>query len=181
MKHSAAVDPSISAPGVRLRPMCSHDRELYVLLYADPQVMRHIARARTRDEAHAGFDRVLALQHRQPELPPRWIVTRSAPGEDLGLLALISDASGDTAEVGIMLIPSAQGRGWATTALSLAVQSAFEHRRLVSLWARHRAANAAMARVLGALGFVRQEEEAAEVRWHLTASEWSRRCSLAAR
>lgn len=170
-----------------LRPMVAGDRDLYVRLYSDPMVMRHIATPRSVTEADASFDRACALQHDlqqsqhqdlqhdQPAFPPRWIAELRETGQGIGLLCLIADTGSSTAETGVMLLPEAQRRGLAAEALATLVRAAFE-RGWAAMWARHAPANQAMARVLAGLGF---EAEAfgddGDCRWRLEAGRPEKR------
>ena len=162
----------IMSPRLRLRPLATGDRGLYARLYADPTVMRHIARPRPPAEVDAGFRLALDLQGSQAKFPGRWIADLRETGQGIGLLGLIADSGSDTAETGIMLLPEAQRRGLAAEALAVLAGTAFGRGWVRALWARHASTNQAIARVLAGLGF---EAEAVgdgdgDCRWRLEAA-----------
>lgn len=160
----------IASPRLLLRPLAAADRGLYVRLYSDPAVMRHVAEPRPRAEVAAGFPGVLDLQHGETAFPPRWIAALRRTGKGVGLLGLVPDPGSDSAEAGIMLLPEAQRRGLAAEALAALAGAAFERGWARSLWARHAPANQAMARVLAGLGFEPDEVGDGDCRWRLQAS-----------
>ena len=161
----------ITSPRLLLRPLAVGDRDLYVRLYSDPVVMRHIARPRSVAEADASFGRACALQHAlphdRPAFPPRWIVELRETGQGIGLLGLIADAGSGSAETGVMLLPEAQRRGLAAEAMGALAEAAFGRGWVGALWARHAPANQAMARVLAGLGFEAEAAGEGDCRWRL--------------
>lgn len=136
--------------------------------------MRHVARPRSVVEAGNGFDRALGLQqrppNRRPAFPPRWIAVRRETGQGIGLLGLIADPGGCSAETGIMLLPAAQRLGLATEALGALAGAAFGRGWVAALWARHAPANRAMARVLAGLGFEAEGIGEDGCRWRLPSA-----------
>lgn len=155
--------------------MDASDRALYARLYSDPDVMRHIAEPITGAAVDASFDAALALQPGQAGFAPRWIVLDRGTGNGIGLLGLIRDANRRSAEIGVMLLPDAQGRGFAAEALAAAAAAVFRSRCLGELWARHSSRHARMARVFSSLGYECVMRGIEEYRWRLAAGDWARR------
>ena len=92
-----------------LRPLDRTDRALYIQLYTDAAVMRYIGACLKTEVASASFDKALALQGSQRVFAPRWVLLDTGTNQRCGLLGLFAD--GPAAELGLMLLPSAQGRG----------------------------------------------------------------------
>lgn len=163
--HDIAGITDIVCARVRLRPMCAGDEALYLALYGDASVMRHVAAPMPRARAAASFRRDLARPAARPQVASRWIVAMPGAEAGIGLVGLVPDADGPAAEIGILLLPRMQGQGIAGQALSLMARTVSERAWAGALWARHRPANRAMGCVLARLGFERASETAEEVRW----------------
>ncbi len=141
---------------LRLRLLRPPDEALYCALYTDPGVMARIGPPLSADAARRGFS-AARRRNLDPAGPERrWAVHGRASGAAAGLFALLRDPRdrGD-AEFGIMLLPSAQGRGFARELGAMAVSRAFapDGWALHRLWARHAPGHAAAAGVLRAAGF----------------------------
>ncbi|HEU4813342.1 MAG TPA: GNAT family N-acetyltransferase [Xanthomonadaceae bacterium] len=143
-------------PRLRLRLLHPADEALYCALYTDPGVMTHVGPPLSAAAASRGF----SVARRRNEAPDgaerRWSVRDLASGEAVGLLALLRDPSDPgNAELGVMLLPAAQGRGFARELNDAVAARAFApggwglHR----VWARHAAGHDAAAGALGASGF----------------------------
>ena len=89
---------------------------------------------------------------------PSWPHSREwgyAPGGAVGLLALLQDQAGSgDAEIGVMLLPAAQGRGFAREVVGALVALVFSACPGIDrVWARHRVDHAAAAALMRAVGF----------------------------
>lgn len=103
------VVPDPCACDWRLCPLVPDDLALYVALYTDAAVMRHIAPPRSPRAAAADFRAALALPAGPLGEGRQRRVLRLGEGRGIGLLAV--DPVGDVLELGLMLLPQDQGRG----------------------------------------------------------------------
>lgn len=163
------------------RPLNRTDRDVYVQLYTDPQVMRYIGAPLKAEVAAASFDKALALQQSQSVFAPRWVLLDAGVNRKCGLLGLFADDDSHAAEIGLMLLPSAQGRGFAGDAIGAMVATVFAKPWVRSLWARHAPGNHAMAAVLRSTGFQMEYETELECRWRLVPGAGSRNAAIANR
>ena len=160
---------------LHLRPLADRDGALYCSLYTDPEVMRHIAVPMTLEAAQRSFRAACRLQSPDPQ---RWIISERDAGGGIGLMGLFAD--GDTAEIGVMLLPGKQGQGFSAEAIAGMANRVFgtmasDRSGLQRLWARHAPANRPMSKVMQWAGFQRQDGPGttpAQVRWQLTRDRW---------
>ncbi|MFC7140899.1 GNAT family N-acetyltransferase [Halosimplex aquaticum] len=165
---------------VTLRPPEDEDLDFLQRNHNDPDVRRSMPRVHpqnreaTREEYVEGYDESVGLLICDGE---------AGDTERLGFCALFAiDGDSGRAEVGAWLAPDAEGQGYATEALSLLVDYAFDERRLDRLNAGRLATNDRSAALLDRVGFVeegrRREyyyvggEHVDRVEYGLLASEW---------
>jgi RimJ/RimL family protein N-acetyltransferase len=88
-------------------------------------------------------------------------------------MALVPDRDDPaSAEVGVLLLPDAQGQGHATEAIAALADSVFAVPGLQKLWTRHASGHAAAVGLMRRLGFVAGPEAGAQSRWHLLRGTW---------
>lgn len=136
------------------RPMDETDASLYRELYTNPQVMRHIAAPLSRKAAERAF---AAAMHQATRPDPRlrvWVLAEIQTRLRIGILALTGQASGARCEWGAMLLPPAQGRGFAVEAQSALLDQIFTDSRVDMIWSRNKRGNLAADAVWRKLGFV---------------------------
>ncbi len=85
-----------------------------------------------------------------------WAIVEEPDGEALGRVALFSGGQPDVWEVGIMIVPSAQGKGLATGALAQAIDIAFDRLGARRIYADIDPDNTASLRAFEKLGFQRE-------------------------
>ncbi len=143
-----------------MRPISATDRELYHRLYCDERVMRHICQPFSPTEADKAFDTSLkatskAIQH--PETPPSymlWVIVNKTSGVTLGVIGLNWDkAKPDTAEIGIMMLPKAQGKLLADEAVIALIAHSKKALQLIEIKAIFSTKNLATKRIVKKLGF----------------------------
>lgn len=137
-----------------LRLLAPGDEPLYASLYTDARVMAWIAPPCGASELTRRFATACRENATTTPLRRHWVVDDRS-GDALGLLALLQDQAGSgSAEIGVMLRPAAQGRGFArelVAGLAALVFSGCPGIRRV--WARHRVDHAAAAALMRAVGF----------------------------
>jgi ribosomal-protein-alanine N-acetyltransferase len=161
---------SFDTSRLRLRQISHADEALYCHLYTDAALMQHIATPLSVEAAQRSFVSACAQQSQDRQ---RWIIQERKSSQDIGLVALF--ATGDVAEIGVMLVAIAHGRGLATEAMAAIVDRAFAEWSIRLLWIRQQVSNAPVAGMMQQLGFARlpmKDPEAAEVRWHLGRERW---------
>lgn len=168
--------PVIHTPRLQLRPLGPADEAFYCRLYADPAVMRHVAAPLSPEAASRAFRLLLRQVRQQPPRTQAWVIFERAVAAEAGLLALgDSGGTGETAELGTMVLPAHQRRGIAHEAQAALLDVVLDSHRLQVVWSRHAPANVAAAALKGKLGFLRLDDNATgeqETRWQMTRARW---------
>ncbi len=143
------MTPTLSAPGIVLRPLALSDAEALFVALGDPEVQRY-----RRAAAHKNVAETRAyIENTITRSAAAWAITEDG-GEALGRLALrVMDGAG---EFGIVLRRLAQRRGFGRKALALAEGYAFGALNLTALRADIDAENAASLALFRASGFCRE-------------------------
>ena len=159
-----AHDPALAALNasvhhrhvVQLRSATRQDADLLLGLRNDPLTVRYSrsGRAVTEDEHRKWIEERIA-----GDSPNVWIAI--AEGEPVGQTRI--DVDGETGEVGIVVAPSARGRGFAATILEALTAKARQQRGLRRLVAQVHTENTASLRAFQSAGF---DEVRAEGPWH---------------
>ncbi len=158
---------------LRLRQISHADEALYCHLYSDDALMQHIATPLSVEAAQRSFANACAQQSQDRQ---RWIIQERNSGQDIGLVALF--ATDDLAEIGVMLIAGAHGRGLASEAMAVIVDRAFAQGSIRLLWIRQQVSNVPVVGMMQRLGFGRlptSDPDATEVRWDLSRKRWLER------
>lgn len=185
MNTTAPIDWSFEASRVRGRLVSEDDIDLYRALYADADVMRHIAAAMGPEQVEAVFANTLR-HNANPTVRARyWRVSHQRTGQVLGLAALVRDASVTTrGELGLMLLPSAQHTGVGVQTLECVVDGVLSQRWALGMdevVGRHAVANIGAGRLVEHLGFERFDiGTSGSVGWRMTADAWGARLALRA-
>ena len=164
----------LSGPRLDLRRMGAGDEALYCALYCDEGVMRHIGSPLSEVAARRAFAATLRINASCSWVPSYWAIVERQSSARIGLAGLVCGASKEDAELGILILPGWQGRGYAKDALSMLMGQACSATSLNRLHARHAAANGAMFRVMTQLGFARKftaEETPLALHWQLYCQE----------
>lgn len=141
--------PTLTAPGIVLRPLLLSDAPALFVALGDPQVQLY-----RRDAAHAAVGETEAyIADTLTRAAAAWAIT-TAGAEALGRLAL--RVTGDTGEFGIVLRRSAHRQGLGFKALLLAQAYAFAALRLTKLRADIDAENAASIALFERAGFMQE-------------------------
>lgn len=157
-----------------LRPLDERDEALYCSLYMDPLLMRHIADPLSPESAHDRFR--ISLRQQSARRQQR-IIVECESGAEIGLVALFPD--GSNAEMGVMLLGPAHGRGLATEAMAAVRDHAFDQEGVNLLWIRQRPSNHAVTTMMQKLGFLPLPGVDAATgfrRWELDRERWQSTC-----
>ncbi|QSX78771.1 GNAT family N-acetyltransferase [Agrilutibacter solisilvae] len=169
--------PEMRTARLRLRPLAAGDEALYERIYCDPVLMAQVADPLPPAAARDCFTRI--VQGRAPRWR-LWVMHEAAQDVDIGLAALVTNAQPRKgADVGSMVLPAWQRRGYTVEALRQLATHAFEVLGLPMLVGRHAATNAGSIAVLRRLGFRPVPVEPTDrfdarfdLRWELTAAAW---------
>jgi [ribosomal protein S5]-alanine N-acetyltransferase len=139
--------PTLTAPGIVLRPLLLSDAPALFVALSDPAVQHYRRAAAHADvaETRAYVEDTLARSR------AAWAITEGG-GEALGRLALRTPEAG-VGEFGIVIRRAAHGRGLGLKAIGLAERFAFETLKLAVLRADIDAENAASLAVFRRAGF----------------------------
>lgn len=163
---------------LHVRPLQAGDRELYLRTYCDAQVMRHIGAPMTLAAADRAFDIVLRQQSQTPARAWYWVlVPRDGEGGregEIGIMALVFDADGAAAELGLLLMPQVQGQGHASEAIA-ALLSWMQQGGAVParLWTRHLPDNPAAFGLMQRLRFLPDGERTGYLHWSMDRTHWA--------
>lgn len=108
--------PVLQTSRLLCRPLTENDWTFFLTLQKNPDVMRFVADTRTEEEIRIAFN------SRLPEWSPgspHWlclVLCDKASGAPLGVTGYIHD-NNECAEVGFLLAPEAQGKGYGTESL----------------------------------------------------------------
>lgn len=170
---------TLETPRLRLRPLEPGDEALYVRLYSDPVSMSRIANAQSPDAAARGFHAALAAQRKQPPARLFWVMHERVQELAFGLLGLDLDEPGG-GEVGALIPPAQQGRGYATEAIAALADHAFGALGLMRLHTRHADGHGLAHGLMQGLGFAQDAAVPGgphPQRWSLTPARWAARQS----
>ena len=167
-----------------LSPCCPGDRDDFISLERDPQVMRFLNGGHAVDHAQVGPDTTF-LMPRGTE-PYIWTARHTGNGAFVGWFCLWPE-SGTLAELGYRLCRTAWGQGLASQGASALVDWGFRNNGYDTIVASTMAANHASRRVMEKIGLSHARTVAADARdafpgsehgevWYeLTRSQWSDR------
>lgn len=167
----------IETPRLRFRVLTRSDRALHASLYGDARVMAHVGAPLSGAGLDAAFDAACRSQHPVARL---WVAEVRSSGADAGLLAVFPH--GDTAEIGVMLLPGCQRLGYAGEIFARAVPWAFRERGLGMLWARHAAGHGRAGATVERAGFERMPAGLGSpgwTTWRLSRARWDRLAATA--
>lgn len=158
-----------------MRPLGVADEAMYRRLYTSADVMTHVGPPLEKLAAQRGFKASCGLNAQAPWTQLRWAIREHGRAPPLGMLALIRDPPGSgSAEIGIMLLAEAQGRGVALEVTTATVSLVFSSPGLGlrRIWARHAPGHVASAKVLEASGFQSGPARGQEATWTISIDRW---------
>lgn len=163
---------TIETPRLRLRPLREADREAFVAMLADPEVMRDLGGPYDRAAADAKLDRYFATLARTGLA--RLAIT-GRRGEFLGYAGIMpldpGHPSGAAHDVGWRLTRTAWGQGYATEAARAVLHDAFSRHRLPEVVAFTAPDNLRSQAVMARLGMRRDPARDFVAAW-FGAPDW---------
>ena len=142
---------------IQLSPFDHSDKDLFIELSTSVEVMEYVYTPFTFAEANAAFE---AKSQPWTKTSDSWFtlgITELATGEKLGSIGIkIVNHEAKIGEVGFMMKPSAQGKGFASEALTLLKEYAFAELELNKLTAICSVNNVGSYKLLEKLGFSRE-------------------------
>lgn len=142
----------ISTPRLLIRPLAETDLQLYLDLYTNPETMAFVGEPLSAEKASSSFQIALRLNAKTPF--KRLFLSIVVQGRNAGLCA-INQWHSETAEVeiGIMLLRSSQGQGYAKEALVALIQRVQQQFRSAVVKADLEAENKAAMQLALKIGF----------------------------
>lgn len=135
---------------LRARAIRSVDEELFCRLYSDAETMRHIGTPLTADAAAARFRCIVRARAGAPYL----FTLSTVDGTATGLCGIVQIcATRRRAEIGMMLLPSARARGFATEVLPALTAATFVAFPIDRVWVQYAPAHDAAERLVVRVGF----------------------------
>lgn len=159
----------ISHNGFGLTPLALDDRQLYIQLFTDPDVMRLIAPPLSEGKASFLFQR--ALNNEICSTYYYWVV-RNSDGDKVGLAAFILQPE-KVAEFGLMLLPEFCFKGYSVPILSGLINFGFRQWQLDKVFAKHQSNNLAASGLLKRLKMFRVSGKGDYWFWQLEQNRWA--------
>jgi len=136
--------------------LTADDQALYVALYTDPERLRFLLEALTHAQAARSFSGALAAAS-DPSNGTQWLVLKHA-GASIGLCGITEwSAASQIAEVGILLLKSAQHQGFGVEGLRGTADWAFSALPANRVEVRYLRVNAAAHAMVERVGFLRDD------------------------
>jgi [ribosomal protein S5]-alanine N-acetyltransferase len=150
--------PELQTERLILRRIVEADWEDVLAFRSDPEVMRYIPRPLAKDKEDVlAFLKMIDENITSNEQINWGISTKAAPERLLGMIGFFRPQKENArAEIGYMLGPEHQGKGYMTEAMAAAEKYGFETMQLHSIEAVIDPANAASERVLQRCGYVKE-------------------------
>lgn len=157
---------------LRMRALAATDAPLYIGLYTDAEVMRHVGRPEEVEAAAEAFGSVMRQMRAAPPRLRYWAVDACDGAGPIGMLAMLPGLEPGSVELGILLWPGSHGRGYATEAVAGLIGRIFARPGTACVHACHLDGHPAVPRVVARLGFVRGATREGKTHWHLGREAW---------
>lgn len=170
---------TLESPRLILRPLQPEDEPFYCGLYADAEVMRHIAAPLSVDEAHRTFHSALRRNGEVGDGDRCWVILRRNDSSRIGVIGwhLLDQAGTEkVADIGAVLARGAQGDGVSVEAGNTLIGHAFEHLQISAFITQHHVAHSYAALMMAKLRFERQQPSCADssqVIWRMSFKRWT--------
>ncbi len=153
---TAPNTPTLRSARLRLRPFTDGDLDELFSLHRKPAVLRYWDAPPWRQRAQAERFVERCAQMKRDGIAARLAIELAASGGFIGWCSIACNPAFRSAKIGYCLDDTAWGQGFATEAASTLLRWAFDAFDLNRVQAETDTRNAASARVLEKLGFVRE-------------------------
>jgi len=143
---------SFTTERLLVRPLAEQDKDLYISLYTDAKIMRHIGEPLSVEAAEKAFNSTIKAMRKSKPKVMTWAVVSLDNNEFLGLQGL-NWQTPDIAEIGIMLLRHTNGKLVPEEAIGSIIEYGFNHLSLQQINACFAKKNLATARVAKKTGF----------------------------
>lgn len=158
-----------------VRRYTADEAELFFRINGDPEVVKHIRPAKTREQSDAFFAEVISA-YQDGSVIGRHGAFIKATGEFVGTFSLLYLTGDVDIHIGYALVPGAWGHGFATELVRRGITYFFEHTDTPVLYAIVSATNTASQRVLQKAGMEASgqitEHDAVLDRYSVTRDRW---------
>lgn len=160
-------------------PLASNYATFAAGLYQNERVMRKIGPVMDKSQSTLLIDNAVALNRNPNSLCKVWVIENFKTKAPVGIQMLKWHGHGsDSAEIGIMLLPNANGKGFAIEGMGALVDVGFSHFCLSKIFAWFHPTNLAVKRFVKQLGFrvedADKNDNIGKSYCEITRSEWQR-------
>lgn len=144
---------SFTTERLLIRPLAEQDKELYLSLYTNAKIMRHIGTPFTVEVAEQAFSKTIRAMNKPNPTVMTWAIVSLTTEKTIGIQAL-NRQSKDSAEIGIMLLRVSNGKLIPEEAMGSLMEYGFNQLNLQSIIAHYAKVNLATKRFVKKLGFI---------------------------
>ncbi|GAB3036836.1 GNAT family N-acetyltransferase [Bowmanella dokdonensis] len=136
------------------RPLRESDKQIYCFLYTDTEVMRKISNPISIQSAEKNFQKALMNNANKPFAQLSWAIEEIQTSRIIGIKGFRWHHSGASeTEIGMMLVPEAQGMRYAVEGLGALVDYGFKYLSLRRIFAQYNVGHLASENLVKRLGF----------------------------
>lgn len=164
---------------LHVRRLSEADEAVYCGLYTDADTMRHIAEPLSQERAARAFRKAMKRSGKQCAGPSVFVMLENVTQRAIGLCGFQPlDTGLRRIEIGMMLLPEARAKGYATEALAALVTVAFSTFPIDSVWVQYSREHTVAERLVISVGFNRCADEGlgnerdAKCVWSIDRSSW---------
>jgi len=155
------------------------DKELYLKVYTDPEIMKFIGTPLSQERAECAWDASIEQETHIPVARRTWTLSENDPKRSIGIAAFgLENKEDKIATIGCMFVLEAHGKGYATEVLRKVTELAFEEYGINKLTSYSMLTNKASYKLMVRLGYgykevlTEHDEIKAGYYWFLTKREW---------
>ena len=137
-----------------IRPLTGDDEALFCRLFSDRQTMQFISSTVTVPNSARDFAAALRAANRHPPRELFFAITERLTDQTIGICSIQRiDLANKRAEIGVILQPASQGRGFGKEIILALTKSALRTLPINEIWAQYDARNEAAAALFASSGF----------------------------